>query len=119
MKQAFLAEYLTALDYLLNRTDMSIDKKTNENAMPQETLIEFPCDFPIKVMGETHADFANEMIKTIQALNPDFNAAQIEMRGSSGGKYISLTCTVYVTSKPQLDDIYRALTRHSMVKVVL
>lgn len=98
---------------------MSIDKQAAENAMSQETLIEFPCDFPIKVMGETHADFANEMIKTIQALNPGFNAAQTEMRGSSGGKYISLTCTVHVTSKPQLDDIYRALTRHSMVKVVL
>lgn len=98
---------------------MSTDKKTNENAMPQETLIEFPCDFPIKVMGETHADFSTEIIKTIQMVNPGFNATQIEMRGSSGGKYISLTCTVYVTSKPQLDDIYRALTRHSMVKVVL
>ena len=119
MKQDFLAEYLIALDCLFNKTDMSTDKKAAGNAVSQETLIEFPCHFPIKVMGETHADFANEMIKTIQMLNPDFNASQIEMRGSSGGKYISLTCTVYVTSKPQLDDIYRALTCHSMVKVVL
>ncbi len=114
-----MAEYLIALDCFFNKTDMSTDKKTSENAMPQETLIEFPCDFPIKVMGETHADFSAEIIKTIQMVNPGFNAAQIEMRGSSSGKYISLTCTVYVTSKPQLDDIYRALTRHSMVKVVL
>ncbi|MGB7814747.1 MAG: DUF493 domain-containing protein [Methylotenera sp.] len=98
---------------------MSTDKQATENAMSQETLIEFPCDFPIKVMGEMHADFANEMIKTIQGVMPSFDSSQIEMRGSSGGKYISLTCTVYVTSKPQLDDIYRALTRHSMVKVVL
>ncbi len=87
--------------------------------MPQETLIEFPCDFPIKVMGETHMDFSSQIIKTIQSLSPDFDASQIEMRGSSGGKYISLTCTVYVTSKPQLDNIYRALTSHPMVKVVL
>ena len=93
------------------------DKKiANET---QETLIEFPCDFPIKVMGETHADFTTEIIKTIQVKLPSFNASQIEMRGSSGGKYISLTCTVYVTSKPQLDDIYRALTSHPMVKVTL
>lgn len=84
-----------------------------------ETLIEFPCDFPIKVMGETRDDFAGEIIKTIQALAPSFNANNIEMRGSSGGKYISLTCTVHVTSKPQLDDIYRALSSHNMVKVVL
>jgi putative lipoic acid-binding regulatory protein len=84
-----------------------------------ETLIEFPCDFPIKVMGETHADFTQEIVKIIQALIPNFDASRIEMRGSSGGKYISLTCSVYVTSKPQLDDIYRALTSHPMVKVVL
>ena len=86
---------------------------------PQETLIEFPCDFPIKVMGETHADFSKEMIKAIQSVIANFDANQIEMRGSSGGKYISLTCTVSVTSKLQLDDVYRALTAHPMVKFVL
>ncbi len=84
-----------------------------------ETLIEFPCDFPIKVMGETHDEFAQEVISTIQRLMPDFDASRIEMRGSTGGKYLSLTCTVTVYSKPQLDDIYRALTGHPMVKVVL
>ena len=86
---------------------------------PQETLIEFPCDFPIKVIGETHAEFSKEMIKTIQSVIANFDANQIEMRGSSGGKYISLTCTVYVSSKMQLDDVYRALTAHPMVKFVL
>lgn len=84
-----------------------------------ETLIEFPCDFPIKVMGETHVDFSSEIIKTIQGQLPSFDATKIEMRGSTGGKYISLTCTVHVTSKPQLDDIYRALTAHPMVKFAL
>ena len=84
-----------------------------------ETLIAFPCDFQIKVMGETHADFSSEIIKTIQTFVPIFDATNIEMRGSTGGKYISLTCTVAVTSKPQLDDIYRALTAHPMVKFAL
>jgi len=84
-----------------------------------ETLIEFPCDFPIKAMGEMNADFIAEIIKTIQKFESSFDADRIEMRGSSGGKYISATCTVHVTSKPQLDDIYRALTSHPMVKVVL
>jgi uncharacterized protein len=90
-----------------------------ENDDITETLIEFPCDFPIKVMGETHADFSSEIIKTIQSQLPSFDASQIEMRGSSGGKYISLTCTVHVSSKPQLDDIYRALSAHPMVKFAL
>lgn len=99
-------------------THMTADKKILPEAQA-ETLFEFPCDFPIKVMGETHADFTSEMIKTIQSKLPSFNASQIEMRGSAGGKYISLTCTVHVTSKVQLDDIYRALTSHPMVKVTL
>ena len=97
---------------------MVIDRKIPD-AVAQETLIEFPCDFPIKVMGETHADFTKEIIKAIQGILPNFDAGSIEMRGSSGGKYISLTCTVHVISKPQLDDVYRSLTSHPMVKVTL
>lgn len=85
----------------------------------QETLIEFPSNFPIKVMGETHPDFTSAITQAIQQHIPDFGAHLIEMRGSAGGKYISLTCLVYVTSKPQLDDIYRTLSAHPMVKVVL
>jgi putative lipoic acid-binding regulatory protein len=84
-----------------------------------ETLIEFPCDFPIKVMGETHDNFTAEVVKTIQTVLPGFDASKIEMRGSSGGKYISLTCTVHATSKPQLDDVYRAISAHPMVKFAL
>ena len=100
---------------------MVADKKTAISKLTesQETLIEFPCDFPIKVMGETHVNFTDEVIKAIQKQLPSFDAGNIEMRGSSGGKYISLTCTVYVISKPQLDNIYRALSSHPMVKVVL
>jgi uncharacterized protein len=98
---------------------MDKHKSQIEPEASPETLIEFPCDFPIKVMGATHENFSTEIIKTIKTLIPSFDASQIEMRGSSGGKYISLTCTVHVTSKPQLDDIYRALSSHPMVKVVL
>lgn len=92
---------------------------TKPTTPENETLIEFPCSFPLKVMGETHADFTATIIATIQPFDPNFGAHLIEMRGSTAGKYISLTCMVYVTSKPQLDDIYRALTSHPMVKVVL
>lgn len=86
---------------------------------PQESLIEFPCHFPIKVMGETHVDFNTEIIKTIQQFETKFDVSKVDMRGSSGGKYTSLTCTCYVESKSQLDNIYRALTSHPMVKFVL
>lgn len=92
---------------------------SSENKSEQETLIDFPCNFPIKVMGETHVDFTQEMIKVIQQDEPTFDSSKIDMRASTGGKYTSLTCTCYVESKPQLDRIYRKLTSHPMVKVVL
>ena len=85
----------------------------------EESLIEFPCDFPIKVMGLTQDDFSAEIIKTIQTLEPSFDASKIEMRGSTKGNYTSLTCLCHVESKLQLDNIYRALTSHPLVKYVL
>ena len=85
----------------------------------QETLLEFPCDFPLKIMGETREGFAETIVEVVRQHAPDFNGAKVEMRASSGGKYISLTCTITATSKPQLDGLYRALTSHPWVKVVL
>ncbi len=85
----------------------------------EETLLEFPCAFPLKIMGETREGFAEAIVEVVTRHAPDFNAASVEMRASTGGKYISLTCTINATSKPQLDDLYRALTSHPWVKVVL
>jgi len=83
------------------------------------SLIDFPCNFPIKIMGETQNGFAQTIIDLIQAIEPTFNASKIQMRASSGGKYISLTCTVHVTSQSQLDDIYRSISAHPLVKYSL
>lgn len=85
----------------------------------QDSLIEYPCDFPIKIFGEAHADFAQAIAVVVQAHAPDFNAATIESRNSKTSRYISLTCTVHVTSRDQLDNLYRDLTSHPMVKMVL
>lgn len=85
----------------------------------EKPLIEFPCDFPIKVMGETHKTFAELMIAVIREHRPEFDASRVEMRASSAGKYISLTCLVTVDSQTQLDNVYRALTSHPLVKYVL
>ena len=82
-------------------------------------LIEFPRDFPIKVMGATEDSFTATIIGLIQTIVPAFNATQVEMRASSAGRYISLTCTVHVVSQQQLDDIYRLLSGHPLVKFAL
>ncbi len=92
---------------------------TNKPDEHQESLIEFPCEFPVKVMGLTDEGFSQEMIRTIQQFEPTFDASKVEMRGSSAGKYTSLTCNCYVESQAQLDDIYRALTSHPLAKYVL
>lgn len=83
------------------------------------SLIEYPCDFPIKIMGRCVEGFAQAICLEVQKLAPDFDPATVEMRASSQGHYLSLTCTVHVTSREQLDAIYRALTAHPMVRVVL
>jgi putative lipoic acid-binding regulatory protein len=82
-------------------------------------LIDFPCTFPIKVMGETHESFSATIVEIIQTLVPSFTAAHVQMRASSAGKYISLTCNVDVVSQDQLDDIYRVLSAHPLVKFAL
>ncbi|MEX3556631.1 MAG: DUF493 family protein [Burkholderia gladioli] len=85
----------------------------------KETLLEFPCDFPIKIMGKTHPEFKDTIFKVVAVHDNEIDLEKIEERSSSGGDYTSLTITVRATSQQQLDDIYRALTGHPMVKVVL
>ena len=87
--------------------------------MSKETLLEFPCDFPLKIMGANAPDFASTVVEIVLRHAPDFDVAAIEMRPSKAGNYLSLTCTVRAVSQVQLDDLYRELTSHAMVKVVL
>lgn len=84
-----------------------------------ETLLEFPCAFPLKIMGRSDAALAQAVLEIVVRHDPGFDGASMEMRASSGGKYVSLTCTVTATSKPQLDALYMELTSHPLVKVVL
>lgn len=84
-----------------------------------ETLLEFPCDFPIKIMGARVDEFAQVVVGVVRKHAPDFDPATVQMRPSSKGNYISLTCTVRAVSKAQLDALYRELSAHPLVKVVL
>jgi uncharacterized protein len=85
----------------------------------KDTLLEFPCDFPLKIMGKADDTLAQVVLDIVTLHAPDFDGATMEMRASSGGNYLSLTCTVIATSKPQLDALYTDLTAHPLVKVVL
>jgi putative lipoic acid-binding regulatory protein len=85
----------------------------------QVSLREFPCSFPIKIMGRTRDGFAQAIADVVARHAPDFDAAELEMRTSSAGNYLSLTATVNATSREQLDDLYRELVAHPMVAMVL
>ena len=86
---------------------------------PTESLLTFPCPFPIKVMGRSQDGFAQAILVVVQRHAPDFDAATLEMRASSAGRYLSLTCTINAVSRGQLDDLYRDLSSHPMVALVL
>ena len=82
-------------------------------------LIEYPCEFPIKIMGQTRAGFAQTMLEVISRHAPDFNGATLEMKASKHGKYLSITCVINATSRAQLDALYQELCDHPMVVMVL
>lgn len=85
----------------------------------RKSLIEYPSAFPIKVMGANVEGFAEAVIAVARQFDPQFDATTVERRPSSAGNYLGLTITVTATSREQLDELYRTLSTHPMVKVVL
>ena len=88
------------------------------NQTEKHSLINFPTYFDLKIMGAQHPDFAVEILKTIQTHAPKTSMQHIKIRPSSKGNYLGATVTVYAENQEHLDDIYRSVTSHPMVKVV-
>ena len=88
-------------------------------AADTDSLIDYPCDFPIKVMGPNEPGFVDAMVFLARQFDPDWQEASLERRESKGGKYLGLTLTLHVLSREQLDEVYRTLSSHPLVKVVL
>ncbi|MEI7762317.1 MAG: DUF493 family protein [Comamonadaceae bacterium] len=86
---------------------------------PPESLIEYPSQFPIKVMGIKSDGLVHAISLIARQFDPGFDASTIELRESKAGKYLGVTVTVTATSREQLDELYRTLSTHPMVKVVL
>jgi putative lipoic acid-binding regulatory protein len=85
----------------------------------QVGVLEFPCAFPIKIMGRRRDGFAQAIADIDVRHAPDFDPAALEMRTSSAGNYLSRTATVNATSREQLDELYRELVAQPMVAMVL
>ena len=85
----------------------------------EETLLEFPCDFPIKAMGLAVENFDSRVVGIIRKHVDDLHEGAITTRSSKGGKYLSVTVVVQATSKKQLDNIYMELTADEQVIMAL
>ena len=84
-----------------------------------ETLLEFPTEFPIKVMGRAKEGFAQMVFDIVIKHVPDYDGSTMELRPSSANNYLSVTCTIIARSKEQLDDLYRELSSHPDIAMVL
>ena len=92
---------------------------TLTTAPGDKSLIEYPSRFPIKVMGPKVDGFVHAVTQIAEQFDPDFDATTVELRESKAGNYLGVTVTVLATSREQLDELYRTLSTHPMVKVVL
>jgi uncharacterized protein len=86
---------------------------------PEQSLITYPSAFPIKVMGVQVEGFVDAVVAVARQFDPAFDPATVETRPSKAGNYLGVTITVTATSREQLDELYRTLSNHPMVKVVL
>jgi len=97
---------------------MSMPPSSHETSQ-DDSLIVYPSLFPIKVMGLKVAGLVQTVTHIAAQFDPNFDATTVELRESKGGKYLGVTITITATSRAQLDEIYRTLSTHPMVKVVL
>lgn len=86
---------------------------------PEDSLIEYPSEFPIKVMGKSVPEFAQVLTDLVLEHDPAFDPATVELRPSKNGNYLGLTFRITATSREQLDNLYRALHGHPLVSMVL
>lgn len=97
---------------------MSQQNMSQQNTEEKKSLIDFPTNFQLKIMGAEHPDFVPEILKAIQEHAPKTCEDDVTLRPSSGGKFVGATVTVYAENQEHLDNIYRCVTSHPMVKVV-
>ena len=84
-----------------------------------DSLVEYPCEFPLKIFGLQQAGFAQAVLEVVNKHDPGYVASSMEMRASKNARYVSLTCTVRATSREQLDALYQELCDHPLIVMVL
>ena len=90
-------------------------------SMPEKesSFLKFPCDFPLKVMGHAAADFESLVVAIVLKHVGTLREGAVESRPSKQGKYLSVTVTIQAESQAQLDNLYRELSAHTRILMVL
>ena len=84
-----------------------------------KSLMVFPCDFNIKIIGTHHESFSMDVLSIAQKHFPETNETSIRSQPSQQGNYLSITLTVHVHEQATLDSLYNELTKHPNIKMVL
>jgi len=87
--------------------------------MEKESLIEFPCQFPVKIMGTNCIEFETAVVEIFNRHCESLSEGAIRSRPSKKGNYLAITVTITALSQEQLDNIYRELSAHELVKMAL
>lgn len=85
----------------------------------QKQLLQFPCSFPIKVMGRDESGFREVVLEIVARHAGNIDANDVRLSPSRNGNFVSVTVTIQAHSQEQLDNIYRDLTAHEDVLVSL
>jgi len=84
-----------------------------------ESLVEFPCSFPIKLMGRASSEFRQTVRELVEKHAGPVDDAAIRSSLSRNGRFVSVTIIVVAESREQLDNIYRDATAHDDVIMAL
>lgn len=106
-----------SVNNLMNNLINNVSKQQKKHE--SDEIFEFPCDFPIKVMGKNHPDLHLLIGGIIKRHVDNFDFSAIQIKASTAGKYLSITCSIIATSREQLDNIYQELTSHPAVLMAL
>lgn len=100
-------------------TDKNDDCKTNVEEELPAPLLQFPCDFPMRIVGVRSDGFAQQVVDIIKKHAPSFNESEVQMKLSGKGNFLSLGVIIPAESQEQLDNIYRELTSREDIRFVL
>lgn len=87
--------------------------------MTHESLLTFPCAFPLKVVGLNSDGFPGQVEEIVRRHVPDFDPSGLTARPSSGGRYLALSFVIQAVSQDQLDALYRELSSHELVRFMI